>query len=42
MDKEGSFRPIIYVMLISLVIAFFWDKIDFIRNFAGFDERRIH
>src|SRR3990172_4068032 len=30
--KEGSFAPIIIVMLVSLVIAFFWDKLGFIRN----------
>jgi len=31
-NKEGSFKPIFFVMLASLVIAFFWDKLDFIRN----------
>ncbi|MCK5624636.1 DUF106 domain-containing protein [Candidatus Pacearchaeota archaeon] len=30
--KEGSFRPIIIVMLISLVIAGLWDKIPVIKN----------
>jgi len=29
---EGSFKPIFFVMIASLVIAFFWDKIDFIKN----------
>ena len=29
-DKEGSFKPIIFVMLASLVIAFYWDKLPFI------------
>ncbi|MEX2017377.1 MAG: EMC3/TMCO1 family protein [Candidatus Pacearchaeota archaeon] len=29
---EGSFTPIIIVMILSLVIAFFWDKLEFIRN----------
>ena len=32
MKKEGSFKPIIFVMLVSLVIAFYWDKLDFIKN----------
>ena len=32
-DKgEGSFRPIIIVMLISLVIAGFWDKSPIIKK----------
>lgn len=30
--KEGSFRPIIIVMLISLVIAGLWDKTPAIKN----------
>ncbi len=32
--KEGSFKPILIVMLASLVIAFFWDKIPAIKNTA--------
>ena len=32
--KEGSFKPIFFVMLASLVIAFFWDKISVIKNTA--------
>ncbi len=32
--KEGSFKPIFFVMLASLVIAFFWDKILAIKNTA--------
>ena len=31
-NKEGSFKPIFFVMVVSLVIAFYWDKIDFIKN----------
>jgi len=32
-DKgEGSFVPIFLVMLASLIIAFYWEKIDFIKN----------
>ena len=30
--KEGSFMPIFFIMIISLVIAFAWDKLDFIKN----------
>jgi len=29
MKKEGSFKPIIFVMLISLAIAWLWDKANF-------------
>ena len=29
---EGSFRPIIFIMLASLAIAFFWDSVDFIKE----------
>jgi len=32
--REGSFKPIFIVMLASLVIAFFWDKIPAIKNTA--------
>ncbi len=32
MKKEGSFKPIFFVMVVSLVIAFYWDKIGFIKN----------
>ena len=34
--KEGSFAPMMIVMVASLLIAFLWDKIDFIKNSAGF------
>ena len=30
--KEGSFKPIIIVMLVSLVIAFFWESISIIKS----------
>lgn len=30
--KEGSFKPIIFVMIVSLVLAMFWDKVPFIRD----------
>ncbi len=33
---EGSFKPIIIVMLISLVIAGFWDRMPFISNAVHF------
>jgi uncharacterized membrane protein (DUF106 family) len=32
MNKQGSFLPIIFVTIISLAIAFLWDKILFIKN----------
>jgi uncharacterized membrane protein (DUF106 family) len=32
MNKEGSFRGIFIVMIISLLIAFFWDSFSFIKN----------
>ena len=32
MNKEGSFRGIFIVMIISLLIAFFWDSSPFIKN----------
>lgn len=34
MDKRASFKPIIFVMLASLVIAFCWDKISAIKDTA--------
>lgn len=34
MNKEGSFRPIFIVMVISLAIAYFWDKVLIIKNTA--------
>jgi len=34
--KEGSFKPIIIVMLISLVIAGLWDKVPAIKNSIHF------
>ncbi len=30
--KEGSFKPIIFIMIASMAIAIFWDKISFIKN----------
>jgi len=30
--KEGSFLPIIFMMIISMGLAFFWDKIPAIKN----------
>jgi len=36
MNKEGSFKPIIFVMLASLVIAFFWDSLSFIKDSVHF------
>ena len=34
MDKEGSFKPIIIVMIASMAIAFFWNSISIIRDSA--------
>ena len=34
MDKEGSFKGIFIVMLVALMIAFFWEKVSWIRNAA--------
>ena len=34
--KEGSFRPIIFIMLASLLVAYLWDKIDVIKNAVHF------
>ena len=31
-NKEGSFMPIIFIMIVSLVIAGLWDKIPAIKN----------
>jgi len=32
MSKEGSFTPIIIVMVASLLIAFLWDKLEFVKT----------
>jgi len=32
--KEGSFTPVFIAMIISLVIAFFWDRASFIKSAA--------
>ena len=34
MDKQGSFKPVIVVMLASMAIAFFWDSIPAIKEFS--------
>lgn len=34
MNKEGSFKGIFIVMLISLLIAFFWESVSWIKNAA--------
>jgi uncharacterized membrane protein (DUF106 family) len=31
-NKEGSFKPIVFVMIASMAIALFWDKIPFIKD----------
>jgi uncharacterized membrane protein (DUF106 family) len=36
MDKKGSFLPIIIVMIASMFIAFYWDKISFIKDSVHF------
>jgi uncharacterized membrane protein (DUF106 family) len=35
-NKEGSFKPLIFVMIASLAIAMFWDKIPFIKDSVHF------
>ena len=32
-NKEGSFMPIVFVMIASLIIAGLWDKVPVIKNF---------
>ena len=32
MKKEGSFKPIIFIMIASMVLAIFWNKLDFIKD----------
>ncbi len=34
--KQGSFRPIIFIMIISLLIASLWDKMEWIKNSVHF------
>jgi len=34
--KEGSFAPLFLIMFASLIIAFYWDKISFIKNSIHF------
>lgn len=34
MDKGGNFKPVIFVMIASLAIAFFWDSITAIKETA--------
>ena len=34
MNKEGSFKPIAIILLISMVIAFAWDSLTFLKNFV--------
>ena len=31
-NKEGSFKPLVFVMIASMAIALFWDKIPFIKD----------
>lgn len=35
-NKEGSFKPLIFVMIASMAVAFFWDKIPFIKDAVHF------
>lgn len=35
MNKEGSFKGIFIVMFLALLIAFFWEKITFIRKIVS-------
>lgn len=34
--KEGSFAPLFFIMFASLLIAFYWDKLAFIKNAIHF------
>ena len=34
MDKKGSFLPLIIVMIASMFIAFYWDRVSFIRDYV--------
>jgi len=36
MNKEGSFKPLVFVMLVSLFIAFLWDQIPFLKPAVHF------
>lgn len=36
LNKEGSFKPIIYVMILSILIASFWDSVAFLKNSIHF------
>ncbi len=36
MNKEGSFKPIFFVMILSIIIAGFWDKIPALKNSIHF------
>ncbi len=35
-SKEGSFKPIVFIMIASMAIALFWDKIPFIKDSVHF------
>lgn len=35
-SKEGSYKPLVFVMIASLLVAFFWDKIPFIKDAVHF------
>ena len=32
MNKQGSFFPIIFITIVSLAMAIFWDKVPFMKN----------
>lgn len=34
MNKEGSFKPIAIALIISMIIAFFWDSLAPLKNFV--------
>ena len=36
LNKEGSFKPIVVVMILSILIASFWDKIPALKNSIHF------
>jgi len=36
MNKEGSYKPLIFVMIFSLLIAFLWNQLPFLKNAIHF------
>lgn len=36
MNKEGSFKPVVFVLILSLIIAGFWDQVTFLKDAVHF------